>query len=208
MASAIPCRIGPQPYNATQKNQTVFIRGYKIAIREGRFLALLRGDVTVSYESPNTASRKTHSTQRAKGWPGTHYRAGIIENAPTGSSSPGPSASHEIESDAETNETHQSDVFLFQTPSTKKVVRALHHCRWNSDTEMLGDQPYHPSDLLIERTMQNEVCILPTYVYVLFYKSISVRQPTRDIFVIHDSVWGSIDNEVTSHYYCLAHWTG
>ena len=125
MTSAIPHRIGPQPYNATQKNQTVFIRGYKIAIREGKFRALLRGDVSVSYESPNTASRKAHSTQRAKGWPRTHYRAGITTNAPTGASSPGPSVSHKIESDVEPDNKHQGDVSLFQAPSMKKVVRTL-----------------------------------------------------------------------------------
>ena len=171
MTSAIPCRIGPQPYDATQKNQTVFIRGYKIAIREGKFLALLRGDVTVSYESPNAASRKAHYTQRAKGWPGTHYRAGIMTNAPTGASSPGPSVSHEIESDVETDETHQGDVFLFQAPLTKKVARAFRH-RWNSDTEMLH-QPYHPSDILIECMMQNEVCMLPTYMFYFTDRSLS-----------------------------------
>ena len=123
MTSAIPHRIGPQPYDATQKNQTVFIRGYKIAITESKFGALLRGDVTVSFKSPNTMSRKSHSTQRAKGWQETlsqYYQASIMTNALA--SSPGPSILHEIQSDVETNTKHQCDVFLSQTPSTKKVV--------------------------------------------------------------------------------------
>lgn len=58
MASAVPYRIGPQHYNATQRNQAVFIRGYKIAVRDNRFLGRLLGDVTMSYESPNTVSRR------------------------------------------------------------------------------------------------------------------------------------------------------
>ena len=128
MTSAIPHRIGPQPYDATQKNQTVFIRGYKVAVRKGTFCALLRGDVTVSYESPSTTSRKAHSTHCAKGWLGTlsqYYRANVMTNTPAGASGVGSSVSHEIKSDAKTNTKHQGDVFLLQTPSTKKVV--LHH---------------------------------------------------------------------------------
>jgi len=58
MTSAAPYRIGPQPYNATQKDQTVFIRGYKIAVRDNGFLGRLLGDATMSYESPNTVSRR------------------------------------------------------------------------------------------------------------------------------------------------------
>lgn len=70
MTTAISCGIGPKPYEEV-KNQTVFIRGFKIAIRDGTFLALLRGNVTVSYEQPNIASRKANCSLRAKGWLGS-----------------------------------------------------------------------------------------------------------------------------------------
>lgn len=58
MTSPVPHRIGPQPYNATQRNQAVFIRGYKIAVRDNRFLGRLRGNAAMSDESPNTLSRQ------------------------------------------------------------------------------------------------------------------------------------------------------
>ncbi|KAG6331233.1 hypothetical protein ID866_7855 [Astraeus odoratus] len=70
MTTAVPRRTGPDPYDATKKNQTVFIRGYKIAIREKILLAFLRGDVAVSYKSPNAVPPKIQS-YRYVGSPGS-----------------------------------------------------------------------------------------------------------------------------------------
>ncbi|KAG6333290.1 hypothetical protein ID866_5798 [Astraeus odoratus] len=58
MTTAVPWRVGPDPYDAI-KNQTVFIQGYKITIRESILLALLGGDVAVSYEVPNARGPPT-----------------------------------------------------------------------------------------------------------------------------------------------------
>jgi len=49
MVSSVPCRVGPDPLDG-KKNQTAFIRGFKIAIRKGIFDRIL-GDVIVSPSS-------------------------------------------------------------------------------------------------------------------------------------------------------------
>ena len=61
MTSTVPCRVGPDPFNG-KKNQTMFIRGFKIAIRKSIFRHIL-GDVAVSYQSPITTLRKVHFTR-------------------------------------------------------------------------------------------------------------------------------------------------
>jgi len=131
MTSAVPCRIGPEPYEDA-KNQTAFIRGFKIAVRGSTFLALLRGDVTVSYEQPNTASRKAHSSQRAKGWPRgnseTRQTEGAMNPAVQSNLDLGASHSDELWTATEVAEECQEDHFssasdtsLFQFPLIKKV---------------------------------------------------------------------------------------
>ena len=87
MTSAVPCRVGPDPYDGS-KNQTVFVRGYKIAIRESIFRALILGNVAISYGPPNTVLRKVHFTNRMKGVGDaeTAFKpddAGIMENEGT-----------------------------------------------------------------------------------------------------------------------------
>jgi len=88
MSSAVPCRIGPQPYDAAQ-NQTVFIRGFKIAIRESILLAHLLGDVSVSYQPPNTVSSTANSAKRTKLRPvskSENHRTGTVTNTSPGAS--------------------------------------------------------------------------------------------------------------------------
>ncbi|KAL4068846.1 hypothetical protein V8B97DRAFT_2024528 [Scleroderma yunnanense] len=147
MSSAIPCRIGPEPYNEV-KNQTVFIRGFKIAIRESTFFALLRGTVTVSYGSPNAASRKAHSSQRAKGWLGSKSENQSTEGAMKvfGTSSLDFGSPHEVGLSAtaaiegkchEHASSSTSDISLYQIPPTRKI--------------------YHPSDSLIKCIMQSDI---------------------------------------------------
>ena len=126
MTAAVPWRIGPEPYDEV-KNQTVFIRGFKVAIRENAFLSLLRGDVSVLYEPPNTAPRKAHSSQRAKLWTGSKN-----ENCQTGDAtnlSSRASNTPEIVLTTGVNEKHHEDGFsidpdisLSQVPSTEKVT--------------------------------------------------------------------------------------
>ena len=107
MSSAVPCHIGPEPYNGTQ-NQTIFIRGFKIAIRECILLALLHGDVSISYEPPNTVRRDAYSTQTINMWP---------KNWRTGESNL--ELAQKVESSSESNETREQDgLSLLQIPPT------------------------------------------------------------------------------------------
>ena len=130
MTSGVPYRIGPEPYDEV-KNQTVFIRGFKIAIRENAFLSLLRGDISILYEPPNIVPRKAHSSQRAKMCTGSKS-----ENCQTGdatnSSFRAPNLhldTPEIVFSAEVSERHYKDEFsidpdisLSQVPPTEKVT--------------------------------------------------------------------------------------
>ena len=109
MSSAIPCRIGPQHYDASQ-NQTVFIRGFKIAIRESIIPSLLLGDVSVSYEPPNTVSSTGSSVQRTKIWPvikSEDHQTRILTKTSPGASDL--DLAHKVEPWAgiESDETHQ-----------------------------------------------------------------------------------------------------
>ena len=130
MASGVPCRIGPEPYGEV-KNQTVFIRGFKIAIRENALLSLLRGDVFILYEPPNIAPRKVHSSQHAK------MRSGSkSENRQTGDATNSSFRTSSLNLDtpeivlsAEVNERYHEDGFsinpdvsLSQVPPTEKVT--------------------------------------------------------------------------------------
>jgi len=136
MTSAIPCRIGPESYNKEVKNQTVFIRGFKIAIRDGTFLRLLRGNVAVMYGQPNIASHKANFSQRAKGWLGSMGKSCQTEdatNAAPGQLNLDCGAPHKVESStaAEIVEIRQedrfslaSDISLSQFPPTEKVPQA------------------------------------------------------------------------------------
>ena len=130
MASGVPCRIGPEPYDGV-KNQTVFIRGFKIAIRENAFFSLLRGDVSILYEPPNIAPRKAHSSQYAKMWSGSKSENRQTEDATNSTfrtSSPHLDTP-EIVLSAEVNERYHEDGFsidpdvsLSQVPPTEKVT--------------------------------------------------------------------------------------
>jgi len=151
MTSAVPCRIGPEPYNGAQ-NQTIFIRGFKIAIRESNLLGLLHGDVSGSYEPPSTLPRKAYPTESVSIW---------SENWQTGGAttiSPGASDVHKVKSSSESNESHKPDGLSFgsllQIPPTGVGLTLFHH---RHNTELIY-QIYHPSDLLIKCIMQNEVC--------------------------------------------------
>lgn len=44
-SAAISCQTGYKSYKTTERNQTVFIRGYRIAIREDVFLELRQGEL-------------------------------------------------------------------------------------------------------------------------------------------------------------------
>jgi len=138
MTSAVPCRIGPEPYDDA-KNQTVFIRGFKIAIRSSTFLSLLRGDVTVSYKQPNTAPRQGLFSQRPKGWPSlsmsnneTHQTEGATNPAPVESNLDlgAPyrvklwTATESVEECEEDRLSSASDISLFQSPPITKVYIA------------------------------------------------------------------------------------
>ncbi|KAL4075128.1 hypothetical protein V8B97DRAFT_1944585 [Scleroderma yunnanense] len=138
MTTAVPWRVGPVPYLNEVKNQTAFIRGYKIVIRES-ILARILGDVDVSYGLPNTAMHKVQSTQ--------HIRpsGGSSEHCHTGNTSlPGGAVGHlNLEISAETGERSQGeglasvpDVCLCAMPPMEKI--------------------YHPSDLLIECTLHKD----------------------------------------------------
>ena len=114
-----PHRFGPVPYDGT-KNQTVFIRGYKIAVRENPLLSSLRGEVSVLDELPNLADRKVHPSLRDKPWSGSRS-----ENRPTEVHRDAP----EDVLPAEVNERHHEDEFsidlgvsLSQVPPTEKVT--------------------------------------------------------------------------------------
>ena len=130
MTSGVPYRIGPEPYDEV-KNQTVFIRGFNIAIRENAFLSLLRGDVSILYEPPNIVPRKPHSSQRAKMWTGSKSENRQTGDA-TNSSFRAPNLhldTPEIVFSAEVNERHYKDEFsidpdisLSQVPPTEKVT--------------------------------------------------------------------------------------
>ena len=130
MTSGAPYRIGPDPYDEV-KNQTVFIRGFKIAIRENAFLSLLRGDVSILYEPPNIVPRKAQSSQRAKVWSGSKN-----ENHQTRDATNSPFRASNLHLDtpqivfsAEVNERHYEDEFsidpdisLSQVLPTEKVT--------------------------------------------------------------------------------------
>ena len=164
MTSAVPCRIGPEPYDEV-KNQTVFIRGFKIAIRESMFLSLFRRDVIVSYEPPNAAPRKAYSSQHIRMGSGSkndHRQAGGSTSTSPRASSLNLGVSPEIERLEEADERHQedeisidTDISLSQMPPTKKVTQVFDH-RYTTSSSYFK-QIYHPSDLLIECIMENDV---------------------------------------------------
>lgn len=66
--SSVPYRVGPDPFDG-KKNQTVFIRGFKIATRKNLQVGHIcgDGDVTVSYQSPRPILGKAHFECGMKG---------------------------------------------------------------------------------------------------------------------------------------------
>ena len=66
---------------APKTRLSLFVASRSLSEVALQVLALLRGDVTVSYGQPNTASHKAHLGQRAKGWPRSNSETPQAEGA-------------------------------------------------------------------------------------------------------------------------------
>ncbi|KAF9219356.1 hypothetical protein BS17DRAFT_428311 [Gyrodon lividus] len=187
--SVLP-RSGPeQGYNQDSPNQTLFIRGYKIAIREGAFISLLGGRTRVSAALPRARFDQSRPFNSDRAVPGSSPgylscdRQHCTQGRQRGISRSLP---------------HYANEALVGTPTQTEAIIPFPVMLCNIATDVdpydgldgldvslqrvpgVSSKAYHPADVINQFLLDHF--------------------PSADVAVTHDSQWCNIPSEVTHLY--------